>query len=138
MERWQRAGCFSRIWLMGDFRKLVAWQKAHAFALALHAAFKNRNANVSPGLRRQILRAANSIADNLAEGCAKRSRRALASYADHAYCSSKEVENDLIKSRDLGILSQTSFEDLCRRGDEVSRLCFGLTRQRPRDTGDNR
>ena len=121
---------------MGDFRKLVAWQKSHAYALAVHAAFKGRRANASPGLRAQILRAVNSIGDNLAEGCAKRSRRELARYADDAYASAKEVENDLIKARDLGILGRVTSEDLARQGDEVSRLCFGLARQRPKDHGD--
>jgi hypothetical protein len=70
---------------MGDFRRLKAWQKAHAYGLAVHAAFKNVRTKVSPGLRAQILRAVSSIADTLAEGCAKRSRRELAHYADMAY-----------------------------------------------------
>jgi four helix bundle protein len=68
----------------------------------------------------------NSIPDNLAEGCGKRSRRELGRYADTAYASVKEVENDLIKSRDLSILSRTVFEDLIKQCDEVARLCFAL------------
>jgi len=116
---------------MGDFRRLVAWQKAHAFGLALHAAFRGRNAHISTGFRGQILRAANSISDCLAEGCAKRSRRDLARYADDAYGSGKEVQNDLIKARDLGMLERTVAEDLLTQCDEVCRLCFGLARGRP-------
>jgi four helix bundle protein len=123
---------------MGDFKRLVAWQKAHAFALAVHAAFKGTKANVSPGLRAQILRAVDSIADNLAEGCAKRSRRELARYADSAYASSKEVENDLIRARDLEILERTLAEDLLTQSDEVSRLCFGLSRMRTQRDDDPR
>jgi four helix bundle protein len=121
---------------MGDFKHLIAWQKAHAFGLAVHAAFKGREAHFSPGFRAQILRAVNSIADNLAEGCAKRSRRELARYADDAYASSKEVENDLIRARDLAMLERSLAEDLLRQGDEVSRLCFGLARPRPRSDDD--
>ena len=121
---------------MGDFKKLIAWQKAHAFAIAVHDAFRGRKTSAAPGLRAQILRAVNSIPDNLAEGCGKRSRAALASYAETSYSSSKEVENDLIKSRDLRILPRSIVENLLRQGDEVSRLCFGLTRpQRPPPTG---
>jgi len=89
---------------------------------------------VSPGFRAQILTAVNSIADNLAEGCAKRSRRALARYADDAYASGKEVENDLIKARDLAMLERTVAEDLLTQCDAVCRLCFELARGRsPRD-----
>ena len=98
--------------------------------MAVHAALEGNRAHVSPGFRAQILRAVNSIADNLAEGCAKRSRRELARYADDAYASSKEVENDLIRARDLGILERRLAEDLLTQGDEVSRLCFGLSRIR--------
>jgi four helix bundle protein len=116
---------------MGDFTRLIAWQKAHAFSLAVHGAFKGRATHAAPGLRSQILRAVSSIPDNLAEGCAKRSRRELAHYADTSYGSAKEVMNDLIKSRDLGILPDDAYEDLILKGDEVCRLCFVLSRLPP-------
>ena len=113
---------------MGDFRKLVAWQKAHAYMLAVHAAFTGTRANASPGLRSQILRAVDAISANLAEGCAKRSRLDLARYADTAYASSKEVENDLLEATALGILPHHIGDSLLMQGDEVSRLCYGLSR----------
>jgi four helix bundle protein len=116
---------------MGDFRKLIAWQKAHAFAIAVHKAFLGRRANVSSGLRAQILHAVNSIPDNLAEGCAKKTRREMVPFAESAYSSTKEVENDLIKSRDLGILPLHVWEELSTQADEVARLCFSLTRVPP-------
>jgi hypothetical protein len=46
---------------MGDFKRLVAWQKAHAFELAVHAAFKGRHLAAAPGFRGQLLRAVGSI-----------------------------------------------------------------------------
>ncbi len=116
---------------VGDFTRLIAWQKAHAFSMAVHAAFTGRAANAAPGLRSQILRAADSIPDNLAEGCAKRSRRELARYADTSYASGKEVMNDLIKSRDLGILPEKVFDRLALQCDDVCRLCFALSRTPP-------
>jgi four helix bundle protein len=116
---------------MGDFKHLVAWQKAHAFEIAVHAAFKGFRSTAAPGLRAQILRAVSSISDNLAEGCGMRTREGLARYSETAYSSSKEVENDLIKSRDLELLPRTLCEDLLRQNDEVSRLCFSLMRVPP-------
>ena len=112
---------------MGDFKNLVAWQEAHRFVIAIHKALKGRNTNALPGFRRQILKATSSIPDNLAEGCGFRSRQALAKYAESAYGSVKEVENDLIKARDLEILPVTLVEDLLRQCDEVARLCYGLS-----------
>lgn len=116
---------------MGDFRKLLAWQKAHALTLAVHGAFRGRSTRQAPGLRSQILRAVSSIPDNLAEGCAKSSRRELARYADTAYGSAKEVMNQLIRARDLGILPRALAEDLMAQCDEVCRLCFALSRVPP-------
>jgi len=116
---------------MGDFTKLIAWQKAHAFTIAVRDAFILLDTNSAPGLRSQILRAANSIPDNLAEGCAKRSRRELARYADDAYGSGKEVMNDLMKARDFGILPSEVYDRLEPQCDEVCRLCFALSRIPP-------
>jgi four helix bundle protein len=116
---------------MGDFKRLIAWQKAHAYVISAHTAFKGRSTSAAPGLRAQVLRAVSAISENLAEGCGRRSRQALAHYAETAYASAKEVENDLIKSRDLGILPKALCEDLLKQGDEVARLCFGLTRLPP-------
>ena len=150
MSEWNRTAWFEMDWLrgidaglpssclskpkpMGDFTKLIAWQKAHAFALAVHEAFRSLNTNGAPGLRSQILRAASSIPYNLAEGCAKRSRLELARYADDAYGSGKEVMNDLMKARDLRILPRDVYDRLGPQCDEVCRLCFGLSRKPPRN-----
>jgi four helix bundle protein len=122
---------------MGDFKRLVAWQQANAYVMAVHAAFAGRKADAATGSRAQVLRAVSSIPDALAEGCAKRSREELARYADIAYGSAKEVESQLIKARDLGILSATEADDLLRLGDRVSKLCYGLSRS-PHPAGPHR
>ena len=114
---------------MGDFRKLIAWQKAHRLSVAIHAAFNGRKTAASyPGLRAQVLRAASSISMNLAEGCAKRSRRELARYAEMAYASAKEVDSALLIARDTAILPRQVYDDLAKQTDAVARLCFALTR----------
>ena len=115
---------------MGDFRKLIAWQRAHELARDIHEAFSGRSAGVYTGLRAQILRAAAAVPSNLAEGCGRRSRRELARFAETAYTSVKEVESDLMLSRDVKILPQREYADLARKTDEVARLCFGLMRGR--------
>lgn len=115
---------------MGDFKQLVAWQEGSGLALDVHSAFRGRGSRDYPGLRAQILRAAASIPSNLAEGCAKRSRRDLARFAEMAYASAKEVECQLMLAHDARILSDDQFTSLIARTDLVARLCFGLTRLR--------
>ena len=116
---------------MGDFKKLIAWQKANELARDIHSAFRRRRAGDYTGLRAQILRAAQAVPANLAEGCGKRSRKELARFAETAYTSVKEVEANLVLSRDVDILARAEFEYLTRKTDEVARLCFGLMRDRP-------
>ena|SRR2546430_4473080 len=113
---------------MGDFRRLVAWQESNALARDLHAALDVRRRNAYPGLRDQILRAAGSISDNLAEGCAKRSRGELARYADMAYAAVKEVESQLERGRSTRAFSEQQFSDFATRLDRIARLCYGLSR----------
>jgi four helix bundle protein len=114
---------------MGDFNRLVAWQKSRSFTQQLNVAFKAGSTTV-PGLRGQILRAAGSVSSTLAEGCAKDSRAELARFANMAYGSIKEVESDLIRAYDAGLLTLAEFEDLARQADDVARWCYGLAHPR--------
>ncbi|MEP6992602.1 MAG: four helix bundle protein [bacterium] len=120
---------------MGDFKRLAAWREGNDLAREVHAAFSVRDAREYPGLRAQVLRAAASIPANLAEGCAKRSRRDLARFAEMAYASAKEVECHLILARDVRILPTEQFSALAKRTDLVAKLCYGLTRIRPSAPG---
>ena len=113
---------------MGDFRRLEAWQKSRELALDLNHLFVPARLRSFPGMRAQILRAADSIPANLAEGCAKRSREELAKYAETAYASAKEIQSHLILCRDREAITQHDFETLFARTDRVARLCFGLQR----------
>src|SRR6185437_2937423 len=95
---------------MGDFKRLVAWQQAHAFAAAVDEAVADRKADTATGSRAQILCAESSMTDDI------------------AYGSAKEVEGQLLKARDLNLLTVMEADDLLRLGDRVSKLCFGLSR----------
>ena len=113
---------------MGDFRRLEAWQKSRELALDLNRLLTAGSLKAHPGMRAQILRAADSIPSNLAEGCAKHSRLELARFAETAYASAKEILSHLILCRDREAISQRDFDDLFARTDHVARLCFGLQR----------
>jgi four helix bundle protein len=114
---------------MGDFRRLEAWQQARELARDLNRLFTVGSLKAHPGMRAQILRAADSIPTNLAEGCAKNSRPELARFAEIAYASAKEILSHLILCRDRDAISEHDFELLCARVDHVARLCFGLQRK---------
>ena len=121
-------------WSMGDFRHLEAWQQSRTLALDLNRVLTAGALRAHPGMRSQILRAADSIPSNLAEGCAKQSRAELARFAETAYASAKEILSHLMLCRDRDAISQDAFDDLFARTDHVARLCFGLQRMGRRKT----
>jgi four helix bundle protein len=112
---------------MGDFKNLVAWQEANALANDMHAAYPLRSRRDFPGLRAQLLKAAGSIADCLAEGCGKRSRLELARFAGMAYTSAQEVQSQLIRARACRVLSTAQCDDFDRRAERVAKLWVGLS-----------
>ena len=113
---------------MRDFRKLIAWRKAHALAVAVHGAGRQLESSAVPGLRTQLLRAAASISANVAEGCGKRTEGEFARYVDIALGSAREVENHLELARDLGALPPDIVHDLTRDAEEVGRILYALAR----------
>ena len=112
---------------MGDFRKLIAWQEGNRLAVDLQKAFDLRRSRRYPGIRNQILRAAGAVPDNLAEGCAKRSRIELARCASQAYTEAKEVLSQLERARGTGVITENEYQAFFSRADRVAKLCFGLS-----------
>lgn len=59
-------------------------------------------------------------------------KRVIAGQKAHALSIAVHKANQLIKSRDLGILPASVFESLSEQLDEVARLCYSLTRVPPK------
>lgn len=111
---------------MQDFRKLKVWQKSHRLAIDLELAIRRSPRWTYPGLRGQALRAAGSIADTIAEGCGKQAPRELARYCDMASGSASELLGQLLRARDLGLLSGNLYRHFERRIEEIRRMLWSL------------
>lgn len=101
------------------FRDLLVWQKAHQFVLGVYeltAAFPRRE---TFGLALQMRRAAVSIAANIVEGFAKRSKADKARLLNIAEGSLEESRYYLILTEDLGY---STTKELLKLLEEVSRL----------------
>jgi len=112
---------------MQDFRKLQVWQKAHELSLDIHQTLA-KTKKVDASARAQISRAANSIAANIVEGCAKASRAELARFSDISIGSSSELEYWLLLTKDLGQLPEPDHSRLTTNTIEVRKMLFGLRR----------
>lgn len=111
-----------------DFTRLVIWQRAINLAVDVADAIPLSAGRRAPGLRSQAIRAAERIADAIAEGCGKSSDWELARYADIAAGSVSEVQSQLVLALNHGILSQPRFNLLWRDGATLKRMLHSFQR----------
>ena len=109
-----------------SFEKLTVWQKAKQFTLDLYKATHDFPSAEKFGLTSQIRRASVSVASNLAEGSARKSRKDQAHYTHIAYSSLMELVCQLMIARDLGYISEETFDQLHEDCQELSRLLNAL------------
>jgi four helix bundle protein len=111
---------------MGDFRKLLVWQKAHAMSLDVDKAVSEIRGSQHGHLRNQLTRAAASVPANIVEGKAHTKDTEFARFLGYAVASSSEAEYHLIATRDKGLLSDEICRDLTEKVVEVRKMLYGL------------
>ncbi len=101
------------------FRDLQVWQKAHQFVRRVYEFTAGFPRHETFGLSPQMRRAAVSVAANIAEGFARRSKAEKARFLNIAEGLAEESRYYLILSQDLGYGQSQDLTDLL---EEVSRL----------------
>ena len=113
---------------MKSFRDLMAWQKAHALALASYrgtAGFpKQEKSPIS-----QIRRCAASIAANIAEGYGKRSLAEFQRFLHIAAGSASELEYHFLLAKDLSFLSPEEHQKLDQSVVDVKRMLASVIKK---------
>ena len=112
---------------MGDFHKLIVWQKAHELALRVER-IRARVARKKPSLARQLERAADSVPANIAEGRGRSSDADFANFVAIAIGSVTEVENHVQRAYDGGALTRSDYEELTALAIQIRRMLIGLRR----------
>ena len=95
-----------------DYRKLVAWNRAHALTLAVYKFTMRFPVEERYGMVRQMRRAIGSVAANIAEGSGRESNREYLHFLSIAHGSLKEAEYFLLLARDLGYLHDADHASL--------------------------
>lgn len=120
-----------------DFRRILAWEKAHLLTLDVYKASGRFPNDEKFGLVSQIRRAASSIPTNIAEGCGRDTLCELARFIDIANGSASEVEYQLLLARDLGYLAKDQHEDLSARLSEIRRMLVAFKKKLQSDRSVN-
>jgi len=105
-----------------SFRHVVAWQKAHAFTLAVYRLTEGFPRHELYALTSQLRRAAASIPSNFVEGFRKRTKPDKLRFYNTAQGSADECLYQLILAHDLAYADTSNLQALA---EEVSRLLQG-------------
>jgi four helix bundle protein len=107
---------------MEDFKDLKVWVKAHELTLGVYKKTRSFPREELFGLTSQLRRASASVGANIAEGCGRRSDGEMKRFLQIARGSASELEQHLILSKDLDLLTATEFSDLEGKVLEVQRM----------------
>ena len=114
---------------MQDYHNLRVWEKAHRLAVSIRKLTETFPRTGYGALKNQMLRASQSIADNLAEGCGAASRVEFARFLDIAIKSACELEHQLESGRDFGIVPPEEWSILATEVRDVRRMTYGLRKR---------
>lgn len=114
---------------MQDHRKLKVWIRSTALAVATRNATDRFPRKGYSSLRDQMIRSAESIPFNIAEGCGASSRKEFARYLSVSIKSTSELESQLDLSREYGILPRNAWEKATKESEEIRKMLHGLRKK---------
>ena len=94
---------------MGEYKKLLVWQKAHALAIDVDRVAKGIRGGANAPLRNQMIRAAMSVAPNIVEGRAQISEKEFLRFLGYALGSAAELDYHLLIARDIAAISEQEY-----------------------------
>ena len=111
---------------MIDYERLEVWRRAHALTIEVYRVTRIFPSEERFALTVQLRRATTSIPCNLAEGSARSSDRAFASFVEVAEGSASEAQYQLRLAHDLGYLEPASYDAIAREVLEIRRMLAKL------------
>jgi four helix bundle protein len=115
---------------MGDFRKLLVWQKAKELAIKIYELSKTQPISRDYGLRDQIQRASVSIPANIAEGDELDTDRQAIRHFYIAKGSAAELQTLLIISKEVGYIQSDIMEDFVNECKIISVMLLKIINAR--------
>jgi len=109
---------------MRDFKRIKAWHRAHALAIALHKRTKTFSRAGYTRLRAQLTGAADSMKDTIAEGCGAATNKEFARFLDMSIKSANETEGHLLSARDLGLVSLDEWQQFTAETIEIRKMVY--------------
>src|SRR5205085_2833193 len=109
---------------MRDFKRIKAWHRAHALAIALHQRSRRFSRAGYARLKAQLTGAADSIKDTIAEGCGAATNKEFARFLDMSIKSANETEGHLLTCRDLDLVSPDEWQKFTQETVEIRKMVY--------------
>ena len=119
---------------MGPFQEINVWQKSKALYVDLYNDFSGLKEFY---FKDQILRAALSISNNIAEGHDRKSDKEYARFLYISKGSASEVHSMLIVAEELKFLNHNKVKERINQVIEVSKMLGGLIKTVSKGQSDN-
>jgi four helix bundle protein len=111
-----------------SFEEITAWQVARELVREIYKVTSSGDFAKDYGLKDQVRRAAVSVVSNIAEGFERGGNKEFIQFLYLAKGSCGEVRTQLYLSRDLGYLTEETFQNLRQIAARTSELIWGLIR----------
>lgn len=111
---------------MKTHKNLLVWQKSIEFVSEVYIITKHFPKEEIYGLTSQLRRCAVSIPSNIAEGAARQSNKEYIQFLYISLGSLMEIETQLIIAKNINFISESIFDELQLKIDEIGKLLNGL------------
>jgi len=105
-----------------SFKDLVVWQKAMDLTVAVYQVTKTFPKEELFGLVSQMRRASVSIASNIAEGEARKSKKEFAHFLGISLGSKAELETQVLLCERVGLIDSECRKSLCSSLEEIGKM----------------
>jgi len=112
---------------MRPHEKLDVWKKSIDVTIAIYRVSDAFPKEERFGLTSQLRRASVSIAANIADGAARKTRKEFINFLSIAQGSASEVETELLIALKLGYCDDEIYNKLISKLDEIGRMLTGLS-----------
>ena len=114
--------------MIQDFYDLEAWKEAHKSVLLVYKLFSKYPKEERYGIVDQLRRAVTSITANIAEGFGRFTYKDRVHFYYQARGSVKEIQDFLLTSRDLKIISKEDLNVVWKQIKKTEMILNGLIR----------
>jgi len=109
------------------FEDILAWQKARELTKGIYDLTSSSEFSRDFGLKEQMRRASVSIMLNIAEGFARKTDKDFSKFLIQAHGSAAEVQSGLYVALDQGYVTQSQFDYINKKADEISAMTMKLS-----------